>query len=350
MQRLSLVLWMGLLGFAPWAWAQSEQAPEQSMPPEKVAEAPIFSNNPVLALVEGEAITLNDVMNKPLHDQLTELHNTLQASLLQHVLKKLAQTQPDFQPNFQVAITAQQIEQFYQQNGLEKRGSLDELSPQIKQYLTQQAQMAHALQLYEKASSEGLMQSFLEPPSEFLVTTSLADGMLRANPQAKVMFLEFSDYQCPFCSRSQSTVNELIKKYEGKVAFGYRHFPLAFHKEADEAAIAVECAREQGKFEEMHQRLFANQRQQNLRHLKDYARKIQVNDLKAFDQCLEDEKYRERVEQDLRAGAALGINGTPAFVIGTYDPTTKMVRGEVLSGALPLNRFETVIQKYLNKS
>ena len=332
---------LGWMGLAPFIWAQSEQA---------AAQAPIYSNNPLLAVVDGEAIYLNDVMSKPLHDLLAEFYNRLQAELPQHVLKKLAETRPDFQPNLEVSITDSQIEHFYEQNRLEKRGSLEELKPQIKQYLTRQAQAIQALQLYQKATREGLLQSFLEPPAEFLVTAPLREGMLRANPQATVMLLEFSDYQCPFCSRSQSTVNQLMKKYAGKVAFAYRHFPLAFHQEADEAALAVECAREQGQFEEMHEILFANQRQQQPHHLKEYAKQINLKDLPAFEECLEDEKYRERVQQDVRDGTALGINGTPGFIIGTYDPQTKTVTGELLSGALPFDQFDRIIQKYLNKS
>lgn len=343
-----LALWVGLTVLVPFVWAQKVQLPQKAAPPRAISE-PIYSNNPILAMIDGEPIHLDEIMSKPIHDLLEELYATLQSELPKHALKKLALKHAEFQSNFRVAVTNEQIERFYKQNRLEKRGSLQDLVPQIKQYLARQAQLTYELQQYQKALKQGFLQSFLVPPPEFLVTASLSHGMLRANPKAPVMFLEFSDYQCPFCSRAQATVNQLMQKYEGKVAFGYRHFPLAFHKEADEAAIAVECAREQGKFEEMHKILYANQRQQHPEHLKAYARRIKVKDLKAFDQCLDQEKYRAHVQQDIQDGAAVGITGTPGFIIGTYDPKTKKVTGEVLSGALPLDRFDEIIQKYLKK-
>ena len=163
------------------------------------------------------------------------------------------------------------------------------------------------------------------------------------------MLLEFSDYQCPYCNRIQPTLRTLINKYKEKVAFAYRHFPLAFHYDADEAAIAAECAGEQGKYGEMHTLLYNNQQALRPVNLKEYARQLKIQNRAKFDQCVDQEKYRDKVNKDINEGKLLGINGTPGFVIGLYDPKTKIVRGELLSGAQPQEEFERLIQKYLNR-
>ena len=127
------------------------------------------------------------------------------------------------------------------------------------------------LNQYSLALKKGWVISNLEAPSDFLLKGNIKTGYLRGNKKASVILLEYSDYQCPFCSRVQSTIRKLIDKYQDRVAFGYRHFPLAFHKEADEAAIASECAREQGKFEEIHRLLYSRQKAQGKEELKKYA-------------------------------------------------------------------------------
>ena len=88
--------------------------------------------------------------------------------------------------------------------------------------------------------------------------------------------------------------------------------------------------------------------QQHLRHLKQYARRIKIPNLKEFDECLESERYRSLVDQDMDDGSEIGITGTPGFVIGRYNPKTKVVVGDLLSGALPYQNFVEHIEKYLN--
>jgi protein-disulfide isomerase len=141
----------------------------------------------------------------------------------------------------------------------------------------------------------------------------------------------------------------LIKEYGDRVAFGYRHFPLPFHKEADEAAIAVECARDQEKFEELHSLLFENQKNQFVEDLVGYADEIGLKDVDQFEKCIVKEKYRSRVLEDMKAGQQAGVTGTPGFFIGTFDSKTGRVRGELLSGARPLQDFKQSLEKYLDR-
>ena len=202
---------------------------------------------------------------------------------------------------------------------------------------------------YNEALSKGLVKSYLQAPSEFLLESNVGQGYTRGNKEAKVIVLEYSDYQCPFCARVQPTVTELIKEYGGRVAFGYRHFPLPFHKEADEAAIAVECARDQGKFETLHALLFKNQQNQFVNDLIGFADEIGLENVDQYEKCIVEEKYRSRVLKDMKAGQEAGVTGTPGFLIGTFDPKSGRVRGELLSGARPLQDFKKALEKYLDR-
>ncbi|MGK5092275.1 thioredoxin domain-containing protein [Deltaproteobacteria bacterium TL4] len=313
-------------------------------------ESSKYSRNPLIGEIDGKAVMLEDVVNKPIYDAAESLYNTLNESLMQYSIGQLAKKHPEIKPIAQVSVSDEDVKLFYEKNNLKNRGPLEQYKDQIRTYMEQQYQAEHLYLQYRLAVQKGWLKSYLEPPTEYLMEAGAKTSYLRGTPKASVMVLEFSDYQCPYCSRVQTTLREIIQKYKNEVAFGYRHFPLPFHKEADEAAIAAECAGEQGKFGELHSILFDNQRAQLPDDLKKYARQIKVQNLEKFDQCLEKETYRDRVNKDINDGQALGINGTPGFIIGRYDSKAGIVKGELLSGAQPPEKFEELIQKYLKKT
>ena len=264
-------------------------------------------------------------------------------------MNELAKSDAEIDPNPQFTISDDMVTLFYKQNRLENRGSIEDLRPQIRDYLANQLKQESVYRQYNEALSKGLVKSYLQAPSEFLLETNVGQGYIRGNKEAKVIVLEYSDYQCPFCARVQPTLTELIKEYGSRVAFGYRHFPLPFHKEADEAAIAVECARDQGKFETLHALLFKNQKNQFVEDLIGYADEIGLENVDQYEKCIVEEKYRSRVLEDMKAGQEAGVTGTPGFLIGTFDPKSGRVRGELLSGARPLQDFKKALEKYLDR-
>tara|TARA_B100000945_G_scaffold212976_1_gene171572 strand:- start:3226 stop:4263 length:1038 start_codon:yes stop_codon:yes gene_type:complete len=308
-----------------------------------------YHANPVLGFVDGKQVTLEDVRDKKIHDINLRLFQQLTVRLMEYSIEKLAEKYSEINLTPERKVTKKEITAFFEQNNLQERGTLEQLHPQIKQYLQQQILSQHLLNQYSLALKKGWAVSNLKPPSEFLLIGNIKTGFLRGNKNAPVILLEFSDYQCPFCGRVQPTITRLINDYKDSVAFGYRHFPLAFHKEADEAAIATECAREQGKFIELHLLLFSRQKTQTSRDLKKYAREIKMNSPKKFDKCLDSEKFRGLVEQDIRDGSKLGITGTPGFLVGSFNPKTGEIKGEVLSGAQPYNVFKKTLDKYLSR-
>jgi len=161
-------------------------------------------------------------------------------------------------------------------------------------------------------------------------------GPVKGPADAKVTIVEFSDFQCPFCSREVPVIERVLKDYAGKVRVIFRHFPLDFHEQAQKAAEASLCAHEQGKFWEMHDKLFASQGALEPPKLKEYAKGLQLDAAK-FDKCLDGGEKKAAVEADMKAAGEAGVSGTPAF----------FVNGILISGAQEFDKFKEVIDREL---
>ena len=181
--------------------------------------------------------------------------------------------------------------------------------------------------------------------------TSVADAPTRGRAEAPVTLVEFSDYQCPFCQRFfATTLPILMKEYvnTGKVRYVFRDFPLdQLHPEARKAAEASHCAGEQGKYWEMHDVIFRNQRALAAPQLAEHAHSVGVERAK-FDECLASSRYAARVARGLADGAAVGVRGTPTFVVGK-TMAGDFVHGTPIRGAQPLETFRRIIDQTLNE-
>ena len=168
-------------------------------------------------------------------------------------------------------------------------------------------------------------------------------------PDAPVTVVEFSDYECPFCQRHfANTLPALKKDYidAGKVRYVFRDFPLdSIHPQARKAAEAAHCAGEQGKYWEMHDRLFKNQRALMVDNLRGFARDLGLK-VEDFNSCLDQGKYATTVSEDLAAGSAVGVTGTPTFFIGktAADGT---IEATSVRGAQPITTFRQVVDRLL---
>jgi len=173
------------------------------------------------------------------------------------------------------------------------------------------------------------------------VDVSLDDDPVLGDSKAKVTIVEFSDYECPFCGRYfTQTYPQLKKDYidTGKVRLVFRDYPLPFHQNAQKAGEASECADDQGKFWEMHDKLFRNQQALSVENLKKYAGELGL-DQKKFDECLDSGKYASEVQNDMNDGSKYGVSGTPSF----------FVNGQILVGAQPYSEFKKLIDAELAK-
>jgi protein-disulfide isomerase len=198
-----------------------------------------------------------------------------------------------------------------------------------------QANVQRATETYFSAlRADAGVEVLLHPPR---VRIDVDTGRVRGNPDAPVTIVEFADFQCPFCSSAQATMEALLEKYGSQVKFAYLDFPLSdIHPEAQAAAEAARCAGEEGKFWEYHDLLYANQSRLGDDDLADYARALNLNS-DAFAECLRSGRFTKEVEQDAATGKRLGINGTPGFFIN----------GIFLNGAQPAAAFETIIDNEL---
>ena len=181
------------------------------------------------------------------------------------------------------------------------------------------------------------------------VRTSVADAPMLGRADAPVTLVEFSDYQCPFCQRFFATTLSALKKDyvdTGKVRYVFRDFPLdQLHPQARKAAEAAHCAGELGKYWEMHELLFQNQKALAPPQLAERARTVGVDGAK-FDECLSSGRHAVRVTRGLTDGAALGVQGTPTFVVGKTKPGD-VVEGTPIRGAQPLETFRRIIDQTL---
>ncbi len=169
------------------------------------------------------------------------------------------------------------------------------------------------------------------------------DSYVMGSDDAPITIVEYTDYQCPFCSRHFSQTFAQIKQNyidEGLVRYVFKDFPLSFHAQANDAAVAAHCAGEQDAFYEMHTTLFDNQAQWGnenvLSILSDYASNLGL-DVEAFDTCMQSGEYDSAIQADFNQGSGFGVRGTPAF----------FVNGEFVNGAQPYTIFEQVIQAQL---
>ncbi|MBT3940546.1 DsbA family protein [Candidatus Woesearchaeota archaeon] len=167
------------------------------------------------------------------------------------------------------------------------------------------------------------------------------DDTVKGDADAPVTIVEFSDFECPYCARFyRDTLGQIDDTYikTGKVKMVFRDFPLGFHKQAQKAAEAAECAGEQGKFWDMHDMLFENGVSGGITSFKQYAKDLGLNTAD-FDECLDSDAMADEVKKDMKDGSAAGVSGTPAFFIN----------GELITGAQPFSKFKQVIDKELQK-
>ncbi len=168
------------------------------------------------------------------------------------------------------------------------------------------------------------------------------DDYIRGDKNAEITIIEYSDFECPFCGRFHPTMEQVMDNYKGKVKWVLRSFPLSFHPEAEPAALAAECAGEQGKFWEFADDLFANQDSLSTSFYSGLATKFGLN-ISKFNDCVSSGKYLDKIRAQAQSGGAAGVTGTPgSFIIGA-DGTAIPIKG-----ALPYESVASAIDELLN--
>jgi protein-disulfide isomerase len=282
----------------------------------------------VRKLYEGRRNALDEIVADMLITQAAKAKNMTPEAYVEAEVSKRAKK-----------VTDSDVVAFFQSNVAQMQGrSLEQMSPAITRYLEQQEEQTAKQALVTELKKTGPpVRMLLEAPrSEVPLET--ADPSI-GNAKAPVTIVEFSDFQCPFCLRAAPTLKRLREAYGDKVRVVWKDFPLTqIHPQAFKAAEAGQCAAEQGKFWEYHDKLFGNQQALQPDFLKQYAKDAGMDAAK-FDTCLDSSKYAERVRTGAAAGAQLGVSSTP----------TVFVNGRMLEGAQPYEVFAAVIDEELAK-
>jgi protein-disulfide isomerase len=350
--RSRAMTWLALVavaGFITACGAQQKGGESPSAPPSAPAAAQPSSpgGDTVVAKIGDETITEADLDKaasteiKRIETQIYEAKRRALDSLIDEKLLDKAAKDANTDPDKLIATEVDsKIEQptdadakkFYDENKARLRGDYDALKDRIKQFLGQRKRQERLQAFMKELKDKNKVVVYLTAPK---MDIELGNAPVRGNPDAKVTIVEFSDFQCPFCRRSQDTIKQVEQKYSGKVKVVFKDFPLSFHERAMPAAEAARCAGDQGKYWEFHDKLFSGGLTDE--DFKKYAKELGL-DTKAFDSCLSANKFRTEIAADMSQGQALGVSGTPAFFIN----------GRFLSGAQPLDAFSSIIDEELN--
>ncbi|MBI2540932.1 MAG: DsbA family protein, partial [Deltaproteobacteria bacterium] len=205
----------------------------------------------------------------------------------------------------------------------------------------------------ELEAIKSLLQPRQPPPSVQPVNLvfSIDSDPFKGSKNAKLTLIEFSDYQCPFCARHLfQTAPQIEKDYiqTGKVRYVLKDFPIAsIHPQAFKGPEAAHCAGEQGKYWEMHGRLFANQKAMSPKDLSDHAQALAL-DMPKFQQCLDSGKHAAKIRKNLADGQKAGVQGTPSFFLALPEPNDGMVKAvRMIRGAQPYAAFKEAIENLL---
>lgn len=317
------------------------------------ASTPDMPPDTVVATIGGEPITAGQLDEKvrPQLRQLEEEANKQKFQLRKQrldelVMDRLVETEAKKRSLTKEQLIKAEIDDKIQQPSEEEIKKLFDQSSsrlppgstietyrgQISDFLTRNQKREKSQALFDKLRKDYNVEIKLSEPRKQVE----AKGPSRGPDNAKVTIVEFSDFECPFCSRAVGTVDQVMQAYPGKVRLVFRQFPLSFHPHAAKAAEAALCANEQKRFWEYHDTLFKNQKALEVPQLKEHAKSVGLDE-KKFAECLDSGRLKAQVEEDTEAGSAAGVSGTPAFFIN----------GVSLSGAQPMEEFKKVIDQEL---
>lgn len=318
-----------------------------------------LADNTTIVEFKGGKITAKDLKDqvtpqlKTLNDEALEAYkraaqNMAVQKILEEEAKKVGVKTPQELIEKQVAAAAPisdaDVDAFYKANKAEiERGYADPVTgktrkvskEELRSFLTgqgiQQARQDYVRSLISAANMKVVLKE------ERITVAENKNAPFVGGENAKVVINEFSDFQCGFCARAKDTVKQIKQFYGDKVKLYYRHFPLSqSHPEAQPSAIASECAKDQGKFWEYHDKLFDNQKDLPTKPYTRFATELGL-DLAKFETCLKDPAKAELVTNEFKAGEKATVNSTPMF----------FVNGRKLSGALPFEQFKAVIDEEL---
>jgi len=236
-------------------------------------------------------------------------------------------------------------------NSSQSNGTIKALIKEIQELKAgQQAMQKDITEIKEKLTPKGPASSPLF--KEAGIDIGIEGDPVMGDKDAKVTLVEFADYQCPYCGyASQQIYPFLVAEYvkTGKVKYVFHDFPLEqVHSNAFKASEAARCAGDQGKYWEMHDKLFQSQKALDAQGLADAAQGLSLNVTK-FQQCLDNAKYEAKIHNDVETGVKIGVRGTPSFLLGLSGPDgTTLKATRKINGATTYASLKAAIDALLS--
>jgi protein-disulfide isomerase len=239
-----------------------------------------------------------------------------------------------------VKVSDSDIEKFIKDRQIPKDQVNPEIKERIKQYLEVEVKKTAVDKWIADKTKNTPVEVYIPKPQRPVFDVNIKDAPVKGSGDAKVTIVEYSDFQCPFCSKASKTIAELEKKYGSKVRIAFKNFPLPFHSQARIAAEAAQCVKAQDPklFWKMHDAMFEDQTKLDKDNLIATAKKIGAKEAD-FKTCLESTPHKAIIDADMAEGQKLGIKSTPTFFIN----------GKLVSGAQPTEVFTEVIDEELAK-
>jgi protein-disulfide isomerase len=238
-------------------------------------------------------------------------------------------------------IADKDYEKFVKEKKIPKEQLNAQLKERIMAYMKAQKRQDELTELTTKLSKQHKVEIYFSKPA-MKMNVDVGQAPTFGGKDAKVKIVEFSDFQCPFCTRAAATVNEIKKIYGNKIQVAFKHYPLPMHPNARPASEAAMCVNELGgsdKFWKYHDKLFENAEKLDPESIKKMATAVGVK-ADDFNKCFEEKRFAKVVQDDIEYGNRLGVRSTPTFFIN----------GRVLSGAQPVEAFREVIDEELSGS
>lgn len=237
-------------------------------------------------------------------------------------------------------VSESDIDAFIKERNLPKEQITKEIRERISTVIQTEKNSKSVENWLNKQMGSKKIEVFFKKPQRPRFNVEVGNAALLGSADAKVKIVEFSDFQCPHCSRAKLILDEVKKKYKNDVAIVFKHYPLPFHTQARIASNASLCAKSinESSFWKMYDYMFDNQTKLTAENLKEQAKKIGL-DMTKFNECFDANKFDTQIQADIDQGNSIGVKSTP----------TLFVNGQLVMGAQSAEVLSEIIDEELQK-
>ena len=297
-----------------------------------------ISNKELMDGIESEVF---EHESKAFEVKFNKLKNVLLQKLVDKDPRKKGISNEEFFEKYvakNVNISDKEIDAFIKDQSIPEEHINPQVREKIRNYLGMERKKESVDNWLAEQTKKSPVEVYIPKPRRPTFPVEVGNAPFAGDKDAKVVIVEYSDFQCPFCAKGADLLKKIKQKYGKKVKVAFKNFPLPFHNHAEQAAVASLCANEQSVdlFWKMHDEMFAHQDELDAEGLKKMAKKIGAK-AEAFNACLDGKKHLDQVKADMEEGKKIGVKSTPTF----------FVNGQLISGAQPVEVFAEIIDEEL---